>query len=234
MANKMRFKVPSSPNHSGILWLVLAVFIFGKDPSQDRDFAVSWRSCNPEFLLARDSPGHKQSSVSWALHPWLLQASCSLGHQSALNFCGLLVRVSLSLWWDCASLWDGVHEALPELLKLSRRAVGSLEACLWVQVEKKGQMFVASDLDCRLGLCLWGKGYIFPCEEGEMFSAVGSEGRHRSLCISLTSPASGLLFQTGWLSAGRRCSHWRLFWLCPWTTLPSNETGVQFVSIAGH
>lgn len=39
-----------------------------------------------------------------------------------------------------------------------------------------------------------------------MFSAMGSEGRYRSLCISLISPASVLLFQIGQLSAGRSCS----------------------------
>lgn len=39
-----------------------------------------------------------------------------------------------------------------------------------------------------------------------MFSAMGSEERHGSLCISLTSPTSTLLFQTGPLSAGRRCN----------------------------
>lgn len=50
------------------------------------------------------------------------------------------------------------------------------------------------------------RGIFSACEDREMFSAVGSEGRHGSLCISLTSPASVLLFQTGWLSAGRRCS----------------------------
>lgn len=39
-----------------------------------------------------------------------------------------------------------------------------------------------------------------------MFSAMGGEGRHRSLCISLVSPASVLLSRAGWLSAGRRCN----------------------------
>lgn len=64
-----------------------------------------------------------------------------------------------------------------------------------------------------------------------MFTAMGSEGRHGSLCISLTSLASTLLFQTGLLSAGRRCNQCFGSALEP---LPSNETGVQFVCITGH
>lgn len=39
-----------------------------------------------------------------------------------------------------------------------------------------------------------------------MFSTLRGEGRQGILCILLVSPASVLLFQTGWLSAGRRCS----------------------------